>query len=360
MQAKSLFNSGSLATYTQLSSVLTLSHEVVNRVAMERNEDGLFSYHVSKRDYNLVMNHISPRLPPLPQHQSNIDEDELSMYCSSTQGSLSNTMTKIVDDGIDCSEIDEQLLEMAKKRREQDMSRTKSWRRQEKQSMKDLMIARESKARSDVEFLEKSLYRRILAAFGENSGLETLDFFLNEVKCRKKIIDEWTTESLPFLNCCSREQTDYMEQFLIRSLRGKGASLRKTEEEVPFEKIPLDIRLYVPLQERCDAIRRETEYEEEIAQYYLFLGEATQRDLVAAGMMRKNEVSGLIESVKQPIDFQNWDPVDTAFSTEFRYLQAEEETERMKIIEALLDDMGKMYAEHHEVILALTPKRRSY
>ncbi|ORC86971.1 uncharacterized protein TM35_000241210 [Trypanosoma theileri] len=322
---------------SQVGAMYTISHEVVNRVALERYEDSQTAFHVAKRDYQLTMNRISSRLPATVPELTMEVKDEFSTYCSSNAESM-NATRRIPDDGLDCSEIDKILSERAMKRFEEDTTGGPTWKRsaQPKKPL-ELLMHRESLARQDIEDVEHEFFRNLTQPFFENPLMHFLKLTRDERRERKTIEDTWMSESLPFLDHCHMKQVDYEEEFLRRAL-GKVKrpliSMRSNTPQTTSDE--LDVRLYQPLLQRCETIRRETESEEEIAFLYLRLGEASQRDLVARGIMRRNKNTGLLDSVRHPIEVDHYYDVDLAFGTEFRYLESREETERMAIIDSWL------------------------
>ncbi|EAN82079.1 hypothetical protein C3747_108g78 [Trypanosoma cruzi] len=334
--------------YGQVGAMLTVSHEVVNRVAMTREEDTQAAYHVAKRNYQLTLNRISSCLPPAPATikslAQTLDKNDLSSYCSSTSPSLSATRREKEgrDDELDCTEIDELLYARALKRQEEDAKGGPLWKRDNQQPL-DTFLRREALARSDIEEVEYDFYRRITGALRSHPSIWTVEITDAERRARKEIEDAWMSASLPFLENCSIKQVEFIEELWRRAF-GKNrpprrAQLAKEEEE---EALALDVRLCHPLLQRCETIRRETESEEEIAYLYLRLGEAAQRDLVARGVMRCNPGTGLLDSVSHPISALHYDEVDFAFGAEFRYLQSLEETQRMEIIDASLAAMDEL------------------
>ncbi|EKF38319.1 hypothetical protein MOQ_001473 [Trypanosoma cruzi marinkellei] len=334
--------------YGQVGAMLTVSHEVVNRVGVTREEDTQAAYHVAKRNYQLALNRISSRLPPAPAKLKSLaqtlDKDDLSSYCSSTPVSLSVTRRdkEGMDDELDCTEIDELLYERARKRQEEDAKGGPLWKRDKLRPL-DVFLRREALARSDIVEVEHDFYRRITGALMSHPSIWTVEITNAERRARKEIEDAWMSASLPFLERCSMEQVEFIEELWRRAF-GKNRPQRMTQhtKEEEEETLTLDVRLCYPLLQRCDTIRRETENEEEIAYLYLRLGEAAQRDLVARGVMRCNPRTGLLDSVSHPISAVYYDEVDFAFRAEFRYLQSLEETERMEIVDASLEEMDEL------------------
>ncbi|ESL09021.1 hypothetical protein TRSC58_03266 [Trypanosoma rangeli SC58] len=332
--------------YSQVSAMLTVSHEVVNRVALNREEDSQSAYHVAKRDYELTLNRISSRLPPAPSQvqMQVVDENDLSTYCSSVNaGSLSGTQRgrECIGEELDCTEIDEALYVRAVRRKEEDAKGGPLWRHETSQPL-DVLLHREALARGDVEDVESEFYRRITGEFRCHSSLWMIEFFNTERLARKEVENVWMSESLPFLEVCSIKQVEAIEDLWRRAF-GKGrppaAMRRYREENVPHT---LDVRLYHPLWHCCRTLRRETQDEEEIAHRYLKLGETVQRDLIARGVMRHNGRTGLLDSVSHPISVRHYDEVSLAFGAEFRYLESCEETQRMAIIDASLAEMDEI------------------
>ncbi|RNF23495.1 uncharacterized protein Tco025E_02787 [Trypanosoma conorhini] len=334
--------------YAQVSAMHTVAHEVVNRVALNREEDTQSAYHLAKRDYQLTLNRISSRLPPAPPQvlMQAVDENDLSMYCSSSinAGSLAATQRDRAGLGeeLDCREIDEALYARALKRQEEDAKGGgPSWKQEVLRPL-DVLLRRESLARDDIEEIETEFYRRITDELRAHSSMWMIDFFDAERRARKEMENAWMSESLPFLETCSMKQVEAIEELWRRAFGRdwRPAVARRPQEEVVA--VPLDVRLYQPLQHRCDTIRRETQDEEEIAHRYLKLGEAAQRDLIMRGVMRRNSQTGLLDSVSHPISVRYYEEVSLAFGAEFRYLESCEETQRMAIIDASLAAMDKI------------------
>ncbi|CBH18134.1 hypothetical protein, conserved [Trypanosoma brucei gambiense DAL972] len=346
------------SSYAQVSTILTMSHEVVDRVSVERAEDGQFAYYMAKCEYNAVKNRISGRLPPIVPLVYDFDEDDLSNYCSSTADSRSATLRRGEDMDLDCTEIDGELLKLSAAHRERDIE--SRGMRKMKPSPLELILHRETLARGDINHVESLFFRRMVAPFRDNPMFKVLDFFRQEQLGRKQVEDEWASESMPFLEMCRMEQTDYMEDFLIRAIRGKNKYKGPSAgESMTFEKVPLDVRLYAPLKHRCDIIRSETESEQEIAFYYLMLGQAAQRDLVEKNVICRNPTSGLMDSVQHPIDVSNYEAVDLAFSAECRYLQQREETGRMEVINLEFDEKEAILAAEEEKKARAISERRN-
>ncbi|KAH9600465.1 hypothetical protein LSM04_009279 [Trypanosoma melophagium] len=329
--------------YTQVGTMYTISHEVVNRVALERDEDSQTAFYVAKRDYQLTMNRISPRLPATLSEVTLEWKDDLSTYCSSNPESM-NATRRIADDGLDCSEIEKVLSARALKRFEEDTTGGPSWKRdaQPKKPLEVLMY-RESLARQDIEDVEYEFFRKLAEPFFADPLVHFLKLTREERQERKMIEDNWMSESLPFLDHCYMKQVDFTEDFLRRALaKGRRPPLNIRSPPPQLTSVALDVQLYQPLLHRCETIRRETEMEEEMAFLYLRLGEASQRDLVASGVMRGNKKTGLLDSVRHPIAVDDYDQVDFAFKAEFRYLVSREETERMAIIDTWLLESDKL------------------
>lgn len=335
--------------HARVGTMHTLSHEVVNRVAIKREEDGLSAYHAAKRDYCLTMNRLSSRLPPPPpQPPASLpyDENELSAYCSSYAGSLSVTLRgDKPGDGMDLSEIDGALYERAVKRQNADAHKRTAWL-QGANPRVELLLHRELLARGDVHAVEHEFFLEIRKAFFSHPLIWQMDFAWDERRARREIEDLWMSETLCLLDVCAKEHAECVRALWCRAF---GDAKKPPQEMRPrsFDALlaELDVMLCQPLQHRSDTIRRETEDEEDIAFRYLYLGERAQRDLVTRGVMRRNRETGLLDSVRHPIAVCDYDEVDLAFQTEFRYLESREETQRMMIVDEFLCETEKLCTE---------------
>ncbi|KEG14778.1 hypothetical protein DQ04_00311140 [Trypanosoma grayi] len=331
------------AHYNQIGAMYTVSHEVVNRVALQREEDGQCAYHVAKCDYQLAMNRISTRLPPpaLPEIKV-VEDNEFSTYCSSTMESMSGTKRGDEDDDPGYAEIERELYMRAMKRCEKDAQGGPLWKREVHEPI-EVFLHREELARRDIEEVEHEFCRKLTDPFNNHPFMRRLKLVRDERRGRKAIEDVWMSESLPFLEQCSMKQVEFTEAFWRRAFgrlkRAPGTAQTRASQ---LQSVELDMRLYQPLRHHSDTIRRETESEEEIAFRYLQLGEAAQRDLVARGIMHRNKDTGLLDSVLHPISAVYYEQVDFAFSAEYRYLVSCEETQRMAIIDAALSSLEEL------------------
>nr|CCC95694.1 unnamed protein product [Trypanosoma congolense IL3000] len=332
------------SAYVHIGSLLTMSHEVVNRVAMEREEELQFAYHMAKCEYDAAMNRVSSRLPPNPLITCTIDEDDISCYCSSAGQSRTNTIRGYDMMEVDLTDIDEELLKLAEKRRENDIEAKRLSR--SKLNAHEILMRREDLARADIDHVETQFFKTLTAPFRKHSMFELLDFFQSETRHRKQVEDEWMTESVPFLEMCRTEQTDFMEDFLIRAIRRKNTfTTSSSADTVPFEKNPLDSRTCVPLTLRYNTIQKETESEQEIAYYYLMLGSAAQRDLIESNAARREDDSKRLDLVADALRPVRREAVNLAFNAEFRYLQHSEEAERMKVVDEFMAEREALLAE---------------
>lgn len=332
------------------------NNEITNRYGIAVLQETVRSYLEAKRDSKLAGERFSCR-GPVPKKVYIEDAYEIDTYTSSATGTLKQYET--LPPRPDLRALDRNLLCRAEDRRKKDLSEAmkrialgkaakNAFNAKRKPNPLVMLSNRCDDEYHDISEIEAEEFKELAASFLDATIGNTNVFFFVEARARRMLVDLEHSIAMGLL-ARLRSAIFLSEERLV--LRGMGyypypPSLRnhrkkKGECEEDWRTLPLDVMHAAPLWSRVLAIRAETENEENILFLRLQLAERSQADLIEQSYFTfSEEKKGELQyngSQNTPPAYMH-DTIRFCFSTEMLCIEADEETERMKIADAALED----------------------
>lgn len=328
----------------------TKNAEMAARYGLAALEETAATYHAAKRDHLAAYQRFSCR-GEVPAAEDYEAQHEIDLYTSSATGTLRQYVT--LPPKPDLRVVDRELLRRAEERRRVDLAeavkvkppapiRRAAWETAR-------FLQRCEAEYLDILELEAEAFKELARHYFDNILGDTRLFVYVEARARRMLEDIEHTIAMGLLGQL-RQVIYESEERLI--LRGMGyypypATLRNHRRvEGEHTTDVLDSMYAVPLWSRVMAARSETENEESILHLRLSFAHTVQRDLTEDGYVHRRRTPGreLIYTNKVPPVYMEH-ALKFGFEGEKVCLEADEETERMRIVDEATAVYPQLFGE---------------
>eukprot|EP00796_Vickermania_ingenoplastis_P004622 gene4627-3332_t len=359
--------------YVEASKLYTANQEIAYRYGIAALQETAATYYAAKLEHKAANERFGCRGPiPVPERLE--ERYEIDTYTSSTTGTLKQY--EVLPPKPDLREVQRELLVRAEERRRGDLAEAAKkaaaaktatgFVTKRRPSMLELLEQRCDNEYVDILELEAEDFKRLARIYFDNLMGDIRMFAFVEARARRMLEDIEHTIAMGLLGQL-REQIFGSEELLM--VRAMGyypypPSLRN-HRRTDLEEAPavLDVMYAAPLWERVTAVRRETEMEESILFLRLHLAHCVQRDLVEKDYIRLRGAGPQkrlqYNAASEPPSFMH-DTIRFGFATEKLCIEVDEETDRMRIADASLEERAALFAamraEEEELIGWLVDK----